>query len=126
MPAKAVLDEDIWKKAKKAAGKSYDPDSDPDAFYGTTMVIYKNMGGRLKGHKQADPAGNMPKPAVGIKTYWSWITPDKMNKQSGDDDKSQGAMPPEVQDAIVQNPKMSAATLINWLKSKGFEIKKKV
>jgi hypothetical protein len=86
------------------------------------------MGGHLD--NKADVEG---KPSVGIKSYWSWIAPKKLSKQSesaNDDSEvavnTQTLVPQEVTDALVENPQMSGATLINWLKANGFEIKKKV
>lgn len=46
--ANCVKSPAIWAKAKAAAGKSYDPDKDSDAYYGSAMEIYKNEGGKLK------------------------------------------------------------------------------
>ena len=46
-PASWVADEDIWEKAKAAADKSYDADS--DEYWAVVAHIYKQMGGEVKG-----------------------------------------------------------------------------
>ena len=49
MPASWVADEGLWNKAKEKvhAGGSYSEDS--DAFWGTVVKVYHNMGGKKKG-----------------------------------------------------------------------------
>jgi len=44
-PPPAVLDKHIWEKAKKAVKPYWKKQEEP---YGTTMFVYRQMGGRLK------------------------------------------------------------------------------
>jgi hypothetical protein len=47
-PGHGIVNEDLWDKAKKAADKSYNKDSESDKYWGTVSTIYKNMGGKYK------------------------------------------------------------------------------
>jgi len=64
-PASWAVDEELWDKAKKAASKSYGQD-DP-AYWPSVVVIYKNMGGSIKGKKEAASASSFPQVTRGVK-----------------------------------------------------------
>lgn len=72
-PASWVQDEDIWDKAKDAAGSEGDNYSG-DSYWAVVTHIYENMGGRVKGKEGRrtayfDEDGNWTGPSIDLSQY---------------------------------------------------------
>ena len=97
-PAAWVADEEIWDKAKKAAAKYHDE----PYYWATVAQVYKNMGGTIRKRETQDEPAPDAKPAQ---------TPHQ-------DPESQARK------IIIDNPDISASTLLNTIKSQGLSITK--
>lgn len=121
-----VADEDIWAKAKAQAMKQ-----NPDDLYALTTDIYKKMGGTIKGKKQEGE-----KDLSGIRQPKWFYAADYYKGKAGKQEAKPVVGTPEpkplskpdpsaeeqVQQILIDNPNINAATLLNTIKSQGLAI----